>query len=47
MDILAKTTGKKNSDFLKGDLMEMEQEYLNVFSVYLFIEKLLSSSSGA
>lgn len=26
--------------------MEMEQEYLNVFSVYLFIEKLLSSSSG-
>lgn len=26
--------------------MEIELEYLNVFSMYLFIEKLLSSSRG-
>lgn len=38
---------EKNSDFLKRDLVETELEYLNAFSVYLFIEKLLSSSNGA
>lgn len=47
VDFLAKATGKKNSHFLKGNLVEIELEYLNVFSMYLFIEKLLSSSNGA
>lgn len=38
---------KKNSHFLKGNLVEIGLEYLNVFSMCLFIEKLLSSSNGA
>lgn len=38
---------EKNSDFLKGNLVEIELEHLNVFSMYLFIEKLPSSRNGA
>lgn len=31
---------------MERNLVEIELEYLNVFSMYLFIEKLLSSSRG-
>lgn len=37
---------KEKHHTVERNLVEIELEYLNVFSMYLFIEKLLSSSRG-